>query len=57
KTGVIRFIGATEFSPGPWVGVELDKAGGKNDGSVSGVRYFACKPRFGSFVRPDKVKI
>lgn len=27
---------------------------GKNDGSVKGVRYFACKPRFGSFVRPDK---
>ena len=28
---------------------------GRNDGSVQGVRYFACKPRFGSFVRPDKV--
>lgn len=28
---------------------------GKNDGSVNGIRYFACKPRFGSFVRPDKV--
>ena len=27
---------------------------GKNDGSVRGVRYFACKPRFGSFIRPEK---
>lgn len=29
KTGVIRFIGPTKFSPGAWIGVELDKAGGR----------------------------
>ena len=28
KTGVIRFTGPTEFAPGMWVGVELDKPGG-----------------------------
>ncbi|XP_020610321.1 kinesin-like protein KIF13B [Orbicella faveolata] len=55
KTGRIRYIGPTEFAPGVWIGVELDTPSGKNDGSVSGQRYFACKPRYGSFVRPEKV--
>lgn len=55
KTGRIRYIGPTEFAPGVWIGVELDTPSGKNDGSVSGQRYFACKPRYGSFVKPEKV--
>ncbi|KAJ7382842.1 Kinesin-like protein kif13b [Desmophyllum pertusum] len=55
KTGRIRYIGPTDFAPGVWIGVELDTPSGKNDGSVSGQRYFACKPRYGSFVRPEKV--
>ena len=37
------------------MGVELDKAMGKNDGSVDGTVYFTCAPRHGVFVRPDKV--
>ena len=39
-----------------WLGVELDHAHGKNDGSRSGVRYFRCKPNHGIFVLPSKVK-
>ncbi|XP_022249018.1 kinesin-like protein KIF13A isoform X2 [Limulus polyphemus] len=57
KTGVVAFLGATVFAPGVWAGVELDTPTGKNDGSVDGVRYFQCKPRFGIFVRPDKLNI
>lgn len=30
---------------------------GKNDGSVDGERYFECDPKFGLFVRPDKLHI
>lgn len=55
KTGRIRYIGPTEFAPGVWIGVELDTPSGKNDGSVSGQRYFACKPWYGLFVKPEKV--
>lgn len=57
KTGIISFIGTTHFQPGLWVGVTLDAPTGKNDGSVNGVTYFNCKPRFGIFVKPDKLKL
>ena len=38
KTGVLRYLGTTEFAAGEWCGVELDDAVGKNDGSVNGKR-------------------
>ena len=42
--------------PRIWMGVELDHAHGKNDGSRSGTRYFKCRPNHGVFVLPSKVK-
>ncbi|KAL7980720.1 hypothetical protein Chor_001874, partial [Crotalus horridus] len=47
KQGVIRFYGKTDFAPGYWFGIELDKPTGKHDGSVFGVRYFTCTPKHG----------
>ena len=44
------------FARGEWVGVELDKTVGKNNGSVNGVEYFVCAPNAGVFVRPQRVK-
>ncbi|KAL7061418.1 hypothetical protein AAHC03_01431 [Spirometra sp. Aus1] len=55
RLGVIRYIGPTDFASGEWVGVELDEASGKNDGSVSGRRYFSCKPNHGLFSAPTKI--
>jgi len=57
KTGVIAFIGPTNFAPGIWVGVVLDTPQGKNDGSVNGIQYFSCKPKYGIFVKADKLKL
>ena len=54
--GICRFYGQTAFKEGVWVGVELDRAVGKNDGSVKGVRYFSCLPRHGLFAREETVE-
>jgi dynactin complex subunit len=45
--GYLRFCGPTEFADGLWAGIELDEAAGKNDGSVAGVSYFKCPPKYG----------
>lgn len=36
RSGIIRYIGRTEFKEGDWLGIELDTPTGKNDGSVAG---------------------
>ena len=51
RHAIVRFLGATGFAPGEWVGVELDDATGKNDGSVKGERYFDCEANYGMFLR------
>ncbi|NXG59209.1 CLIP4 protein, partial [Hemiprocne comata] len=56
RTGTVRFCGTTKFAPGFWCGIELDKAHGKNDGSVGGVQYFICLPRYGIFAPPSRVQ-
>lgn len=51
RPGQIAFIGETHFAPGDWAGIVLDSASGKNDGCVSGKRYFQCEPKRGIFSR------
>jgi len=55
KTGVLRYLGHTDFASGEWAGVELDEPLGKNDGTVAGKRYFRCPPNYGLFSPPHKV--
>uniref|UniRef100_A0A3Q3NAY7 CAP-GLY domain containing linker protein 3 n=1 Tax=Mastacembelus armatus TaxID=205130 RepID=A0A3Q3NAY7_9TELE len=53
KHGIVRFYGKTDFAPGYWFGIELDQPTGKHDGSVFGVRYFSCLPKYGVFAPPS----
>ncbi|AET38101.1 Nip100p Ecym_2368 [Eremothecium cymbalariae DBVPG len=58
--GVVRFVGETKFSAGQWVGIELDDAVGKNDGSVQGVSYFTMSKKnglYGLFTRLETVSV
>lgn len=55
KPGYVQFIGGTQFAPGQWAGIVLDEPIGKNDGSVTGVRYFQCEDGRGIFTRPSKL--
>ncbi|XP_032592386.1 restin homolog isoform X5 [Drosophila grimshawi] len=51
RSGQIAYIGETHFAPGDWAGIVLDEPNGKNDGCVSGKRYFQCEPKRGIFSR------
>ena len=57
RKGTVRFIGLTSFAAGEWIGVELDEATGKNDGSVNNERFFDCPKGYGMFVRPTTLTI
>lgn len=49
------FKGWTNFDSGHWAGVALDKAQGDNSGTYNRVKYFACPPHCGVFVRLEEV--
>ena len=51
KVGTVRYAGPVDFATGRWVGLELDTLDGRNNGSVSGKRYFKCERKRGVFVR------
>lgn len=49
--GKIAYIGATKFAKDKWIGIVLDEAKGKNNGTIDGVTYFQCPMNFGLFVK------
>lgn len=54
---IVRFSSKTNFATGIWIGVELEEACGKNDGSVEGVQYFECPFESGIFVRSNQLQL
>jgi tubulin-specific chaperone B len=62
RRGVVSYVGEVKEIPagqGLWVGVRLDEPVGKNDGSISGTRYWGepSEPKHGVFVRPERVEV
>ncbi|XP_072313144.1 dynactin subunit 1-like isoform X2 [Eucyclogobius newberryi] len=57
QRGTVAYIGTTAFASGKWVGVILDEAKGKNDGTVQGKRYFTCEENHGMFVRQSQIQL
>nr|XP_056711173.1 dynactin subunit 1 [Euleptes europaea] len=55
--GTVAYVGATLFASGKWVGVILDEAKGKNDGTVQGRKYFTCEENHGIFVRQSQIQV
>ena len=60
--GAVRFIGEISGSEGTWIGVSLDKAAGKNNGSLKGLDgisepYFVCSENHGMFVRSERLQV
>eukprot|EP00276_Gloeochaete_wittrockiana_P020158 CAMPEP_0184337608 /NCGR_PEP_ID=MMETSP1089-20130417/6010_1 /TAXON_ID=38269 ORGANISM="Gloeochaete wittrockiana, Strain SAG46.84" /NCGR_SAMPLE_ID=MMETSP1089 /ASSEMBLY_ACC=CAM_ASM_000445 /LENGTH=237 /DNA_ID=CAMNT_0026663463 /DNA_START=30 /DNA_END=740 /DNA_ORIENTATION=- len=53
--GTVMFIGSSTAGPGVWVGVKFDEPCGTSDGSLQGKKYFECAPRYGAFLKPNKV--
>ncbi|CCD27301.1 Nip100p NDAI_0K01100 [Naumovozyma dairenensis CBS 421] len=61
-TGIVKYIGPTDFATGIWCGIHMDNPKyGKNDGSIDGIRYFQLAsdypPKAGLFTRIENVQL
>lgn len=54
--GIIRYVGEYHEKPGIFVGVELEKPKGKNNGTIKGKKYFECPENHGLFVDINTAK-
>ncbi|KAG2173955.1 hypothetical protein INT44_000068 [Umbelopsis vinacea] len=54
--GKVRYIGPVNFSPGEWIGVELNERVGPHNGTVNGTFYFDAPPHKGIFVRRSQLE-
>uniref|UniRef100_A0A1A8LY54 Kinesin family member 13A n=1 Tax=Nothobranchius pienaari TaxID=704102 RepID=A0A1A8LY54_9TELE len=55
RRGTVYYVGGVEFAKGIWIGVKLDLAVGKHNGTVQGRVYFRCPPGHGVFVKPSRL--
>jgi dynactin complex subunit len=57
ERGTIKYRGEIRGKPGLFFGIALNKATGKNDGTLDGEEYFRCSPNHGTFVRAPNLKL
>jgi len=57
KKGRIAYIGTVHFSKGEMAGVHLDRAEGKNNGTIGGILYFQTEPRHGLFSKLHRLAL
>ncbi|XP_010773266.1 kinesin-like protein KIF13A [Notothenia coriiceps] len=55
RKGMVHYVGGVEFAKGIWIGVKLDMAVGKHNGTVQGRVYFRCPLGHGVFVKPSRL--
>uniref|UniRef100_A0A3B4ZW98 Kinesin family member 13A n=1 Tax=Stegastes partitus TaxID=144197 RepID=A0A3B4ZW98_9TELE len=55
RRGTVHYVGGVEFAKGIWIGVKMDMAVGKHNGTVQGRVYFRCPPGHGVFVKPSRL--
>eukprot|EP00066_Takifugu_rubripes_P014742 XP_011604008.1 PREDICTED: kinesin-like protein KIF13A isoform X1 [Takifugu rubripes] len=55
RRGTVYYVGGVEFAKGIWIGVKLDLAVGKHNGTVQDRVYFRCPPGHGVFVKPSRL--
>ncbi|XP_047216718.1 kinesin-like protein KIF13A isoform X2 [Girardinichthys multiradiatus] len=55
RRGTVYYVGGVEFAKGIWIGVKLDLAVGKHNGTVQGRVYFRCPSGHGVFVKPSRL--
>ncbi|CAB3232227.1 unnamed protein product [Arctia plantaginis] len=55
--GSVAYVGYPTFATGKWIGVILDEAKGKNNGTVRGHAYFTCEENYGVFVRQTQIQM
>ncbi|XP_034084087.1 kinesin-like protein KIF13A isoform X3 [Gymnodraco acuticeps] len=55
RKGTVHYVGGVEFAKGIWIGVKLDMAVGKHNGTVQGRVYFRCPLGHGVFVKPSRL--
>lgn len=57
-THTLYFAGKMpELKPGFFVGVVLDEAVGRNNGTIKGTKYFEAEEKHGVVVRPKMVEV